>query len=64
LLDGTHHLQLAEADVAGIGTAPCGAVVAENIRNLQLRARHDRRLCYAGTFRFRRVFGFAVLPDN
>ena len=20
--------------------------------------------CYAGTFRFRRIFGFAVLPDN
>jgi hypothetical protein len=43
-LDCTHHLQLAETDMAGIGAAPCGAVVAENIRNLQLRARHGRRL--------------------
>ena len=34
-LDRTHHLQLAEADMAGIGTAPCGTVVAEDVRNLQ-----------------------------
>jgi hypothetical protein len=34
-LDGRHHLQLVEADVAGIGTAPFRPVVAEDIRNLQ-----------------------------
>jgi hypothetical protein len=31
-LDGAHHLQLVEADMACIGGAPCGAVVAEDIR--------------------------------
>ena len=36
-LDGRHHLQLVEADVAGIGTSPRRAVVAEDIRNLQRR---------------------------
>ena len=29
--------------MAGIGTAPCRAMVAEDIRNLQRRARHARR---------------------
>ena len=42
-LDRRHHLELAEADMAGIGTAPCRAMVAEDIRNLQRRARHARR---------------------
>ena len=34
-LDGTHHLQLAEAHVAAIGIAPSGTVVAEDVRDLQ-----------------------------
>ena len=34
-LDGRHHLQLAEADMAGIGTAPGGAVLAEDVRDFQ-----------------------------
>jgi hypothetical protein len=34
-LDRRHRLQLAEADMAGIGTAPGSAVRAENIRDLQ-----------------------------
>src|SRR5882724_10097794 len=34
-LDGRHHLHLVEADVPGIGSAPCRPVVAEDIRNLQ-----------------------------
>src|SRR6202048_4453972 len=42
-LDRRHHLEVAEADMAGIGTAPCRAMVAEDIRNLQRRARHARR---------------------
>ena len=29
--------------MAGIGSAPCRAMVAEDIRNLQRRARHARR---------------------
>jgi hypothetical protein len=39
-LDRTHHLQLVEADVAGIGFSPCRPVVAEDIRNLQRRTGH------------------------
>src|SRR3981081_2887790 len=40
-LDCRHHLQLAEADMAGIGPAPCRAVVAEDIRNVQRWTRHE-----------------------
>jgi hypothetical protein len=35
VLDRRHHLELAEADMAGIGLAPCLAMAAEDIRNLQ-----------------------------
>lgn len=41
--DGRHHLQLVEADVPGIGSAPSEAVVAENIRDLQRWTGHGRR---------------------
>ena len=34
-LDRTHHLELAEAHVTAIGVTPSGAVVAEDIRDLQ-----------------------------
>src|SRR5260221_14246347 len=30
-----HHLELAEADMAGIGLAPCWSVAAQDIRDLQ-----------------------------
>ena len=46
-LDRRHYLQLAEAHVAGIGLAPRRSVIAEDIRDLQNRASHDRR-AYAG----------------
>src|SRR5438477_2021171 len=39
-LDGRHHLQLVEADVPGVGRPPCRAMVAEDIRDLQLRTGH------------------------
>ena len=39
-LDGTHHLQLAETDLAAIGGTPSGTVIAEDIRDLQIRAGH------------------------
>jgi hypothetical protein len=42
VLDCRHHLQLTEADMAGIGSAPCRSMIAEDIRNLQSRARHKR----------------------
>src|SRR5260221_9527475 len=35
VLDRRHHLELAEADMAGIGLAPCRSMAAENIRDLQ-----------------------------
>ena len=34
-LDRRHHLELAEADMAGIGLAPRRSMAAEDIRNLQ-----------------------------
>ena len=43
VLDCRHHLQLLEADMAGMGCAPCRSMVAEDIRDLQSRARHRRR---------------------
>jgi hypothetical protein len=43
-LDRRHHLELAEADVAGIGLTPCRSMAAENIRDLQRRAGHGGRL--------------------
>jgi len=43
VLDRRHHLELAEADMAGIGPAPCRSVAAENVRDLQRWARHARR---------------------
>jgi hypothetical protein len=41
-LDRRHHLELAEADMAGMGPAPCRAVAAENVRDLQRWTRHER----------------------
>ena len=34
-LDGRHHLQLVEAHVPAVGLTPSGAVIAENVRDLQ-----------------------------
>ena len=42
-LDRRHHLQLAEADITGIGPTPCRAVAAEDVRDLQRWTRHDAR---------------------
>ena len=52
-LDRRHHLELVEADMAGMGLAPCDAMAAEDIRNLQSRARHKRRTSA----------GWPVLPE-
>jgi hypothetical protein len=40
-LDCRHHLELAEADMADIGPAPCRAVVAEDVRDLQRWTQHE-----------------------
>lgn len=45
-LDGGHHLLLRKADMACIGTVPCGTVLAENVRNHQHGTRHGGRLLY------------------
>jgi hypothetical protein len=42
-LDRRHHLQLAEADMTGIGLPPYRAMVAEDIRDLQNWMGHQRR---------------------
>ena len=42
-LDRRHHLELAEAHMAGVGSAPRRPVGAEDIRDLQSRAGHPRR---------------------
>jgi len=41
VLDRRHHLELAEADMAGIGPAPCRTVATEDVRDLQRWTRHD-----------------------
>jgi hypothetical protein len=43
VLDRRHHLELAEADMAGIGLTPCRSMAAENIRDLQLWTCQARR---------------------
>jgi hypothetical protein len=45
VLDGRHHLELAEADMPGIGVAPGGTMAMEDVCDLQLLAAHGRRLC-------------------
>jgi hypothetical protein len=39
-LDRTHYLHLGEAHVTGVGATPSGAVIAEDIRDLQGYTRH------------------------
>ena len=43
VLDHRHHLELAEADMAGVGLAPRLAMAAKDIRNLQLWTCQERR---------------------
>ena len=47
-LDRRHHLELVEADMAGIGLTPSRPVVAENVRDLQRWLSHGRRRYGAG----------------
>ena len=44
-LDGTHHLELVEADVTAVGMTPCGPVAAQDVRDLQSWPGHVGRLC-------------------
>ena len=43
VLDGRHHLELAKAQMPGIGLAPGGAMAMEDVGDLQPRAAHGRR---------------------
>ena len=43
-LDRRHHLQLAEAEMTGMGRAPGGAMAMEDVGDLQRRAAHRRRV--------------------
>jgi hypothetical protein len=43
-LDGAHHLELAEAHVAGMGSAPSHPVGAEDVRHLEGRVGHGPAL--------------------
>ena len=44
LLDRRHHLELTEAHMSRVGSAPLGPMAMEDVRDLQLRAVHGRRL--------------------
>ena len=66
-LDGTHHLQLVEADMPAIGLAPRRAVIAENVRELQSWSSHSRRHYGAGgsvVARFARLRRGALRPSS
>src|SRR5437879_1167803 len=40
-LDCAHHLHLTEAHMAGVGATPCGAEVAEDVRDFESGTRHE-----------------------
>src|SRR5713226_7979700 len=68
VLDRRHHLELAEADMAGIGLAPRRSMAAEDIRNLQLWTCQERRalggqldLGLVFSLLLGRVFGLVLL---
>ena len=42
-LDGTHHLQLVEAHMAGVGLTPRRSEVAEDIRDFESGTKHEYR---------------------
>jgi hypothetical protein len=44
LLDGRHHLELAEAHMPGIGLAPGSAMAMKDVGDLKAWAAHGRRL--------------------
>ena len=43
VLDGRHHLELAQAHMPGIGPAPVGPMAMKDVCDLQPRAAHGRR---------------------
>ena len=59
VLDRRHHLELAEADMAGVGLAPRRSMAAEDIRNLQLWTCQERR-ALGGQLRLGLLFGLVL----
>src|ERR1700752_5421704 len=49
-LDRTHHLQWREAHRGAVALAPSRAVIAEDVRDLQIWSSHGRRRYGAGGF--------------
>ena len=49
--DRRHHLQLGEADMAGVGLAPVRAMGVENVGDLKTRPRHGARVRRAASAR-------------
>src|SRR5713226_1544139 len=71
VLDRRHHLELAEADMAGVGLAPRRSMAAQDIRNLQLWTYQERRalggrlgLGLVLSLRLGRVFGLVLLGSQ
>src|ERR1700747_3742595 len=60
-LDRTHHLQLLEAHMGAVGLAPSRAVIAEDVRDLQIWSSHGRRRDGAGGFGLRPSRGLSIL---
>jgi hypothetical protein len=48
-LDGRHDLELAAADMTRMGSTPCRAMAAEDIRDLERRTRQERRVTRAAS---------------
>src|ERR1700752_5407040 len=66
-LDRTHHLQLLEAHMGAVGLAPSRAVIAEDVRDLQIWSSHGRRRYGAGGFllsRFARLRRGGLRPSG
>src|SRR5262250_1519988 len=71
VLDRRHHLELAEADMAGVGLAPRRSMASEDIRNLQPWTRQQRRasgwrlgLGLVVSLLLGRVFGVVLLEPQ
>ena len=65
-LDSRHHLELAEADVAGMGGAPGRTVPAKDVGNFQRGTRHRIRLRVSvpSISSLRRSSGLVTGPDR
>ncbi len=63
-LDGAHDATLTEAQVPGIGEAPCVTVAAENVRHLKLCSQLSRRSGRRQVFHIHAFERALDLPDR